>query len=75
MTLSLILFGTNCVVVITEYWSSNLFTTNELVNKIRNVKSNASQNAELEEEDDYQKMRRMPDLFMKQNAPQARLIK
>jgi len=40
-----LLFGTNCAVVITEYWSWNhVHTTNELVDRIRKLKSNAPQN-------------------------------
>ena len=33
-TLSSLLFGTNCVVVIAEYWSSNHYTNTELIGRI-----------------------------------------
>jgi len=45
LTFSLFLFGTSRVVSITEYWNSNHlhhYTTNELVDRMRNLKSNAS---------------------------------
>jgi len=41
-----LLFGTNCLVVITQYLSIGIriiFTTSELIDKISNSKSNASQ--------------------------------
>jgi len=48
-----------------------IFTTNELVDRIRNFKSNAS----LFKKNLYEKNALHARFFMKQNAPQARLIK
>ena len=49
----------------------NVFTTNELVDRTRNFKSNASQF----KQKNYEKNALQAKFFMKQNAPQARLIK
>jgi len=48
-----------------------IFTTNELADRIRNFKSNAS----LFKKNLYEKNALQARFFMKQNAPQARLIK
>ena len=48
-----------------------MFTTNELVDRIRNFKSNASRFKQIL----YNKNVPQARFFMKQNAPQARLIK
>jgi len=68
-----------CLVQIVMLWSLKIgvriiFTTNELVHKITILRSNTSQNDE-EEYFLWKKMRRRPDFFMKQNAPQERLMK
>jgi len=72
--LSYLLFGTHChgVVVITHYWSSKHFTTNESVDRTRNLESNASQN----DQEEYFSCEDVPQAnFLRgKNAPQARLI-
>ena len=55
----LITVGTNCVVVITQFRVGIIFTTNELVDRIRNFKSNAS----LFKKKLNEKMRRRPDFL------------
>jgi len=50
-----------------------IFTTNELVDRIRNFRSNASQFKKIQVL--YEKNAPQARFFMKQNAPQARLIK
>jgi len=48
-----------------------IFTTNELVDRTRNFKSNATRF----KQKNYEKNGPQAGFFMKQNAPQARLIK
>ena len=55
------------------YWSWNIFTIAELVDRIRNFKSNTSQNDK--EEDFSWKRCSAGQFFTKKNSPQARLVK
>jgi len=57
--------------MITQYWSWNHFTTNKLVDRTRNFKSNASWFKPKKYELNAPQAR----FFMKQNAPQARFMK
>jgi hypothetical protein len=52
--------------------SSIIFTTKESVGRIRNIKSNASQN---DAEEDFSWKTPRARFLMEKNAPQARLIK
>ena len=65
-----------CLVHIVSLWSLSIggriiFTTNELVDRIRNFKSNASRFKKKV----YDKNAPQARFFMEQNAPQARLMK
>ena len=71
-------FRNYCWVQIVSLWSLSIgvqiiFTTNEMVDRIKNLKWNASVNEW--EEDFYQKNAPQARFLMKSNAPQARLIK
>jgi len=57
--------------VITQYWSWNHFTTNKLVDRTRNFKSNTS----CYKKKLYEQNAPQARFFMKQNAPQTRFIK
>jgi len=57
--------------MITQYWSWNHFTTNKLIDRTRNFKSNASRFKQKK----YERNAPQARCFMKQNAPQARFIK
>jgi len=70
-------FRNYCLDQIVSLWSFSIgveiiFTTNELVNRIKNFKWNASPN----DEEEFYDEKNAPQarFFMKQNAPQARLV-
>jgi len=69
-------FRDYCLVQIVSLWSLSVevqivFTTHELVDRIKNCKWNASPSDK--EEDSYERNALQARFFMKQNAPQARL--
>jgi len=57
--------------MITQYWSWNFCTNNELIDRTRIFTSNASRF----KQKIYEKNAPQARFLMKQNAPQARLIK
>ena len=74
LTIASLLFGTNCVIVTTEYWSSHQVLHWWICRQNKNLEIQRITEW-LIRKCSMKKMRRKPDFLMKQNAPQARLIK